>query len=172
MDVSSVYRRQDVMREISRRIGYQGRYVWLIPATNVTINASNLSGASRLRFRLLDITQEPYTFHRFSPREGKQVKLDPNTALVALPTMRGRRRDLLVFLCPMRARAHAWACANGRRPSPEEIAVLRQEDDAFDRSTMTVAHAVCVYRGLVDPRGRLSPSGTAALDKGGPRPGQ
>jgi len=153
------------MREISRRIGYQGRFVWLVPTPDVTINASNLSGVSRLRFRLLDISQEPYTFYRnHALREGKRIKLDVNTALAALPVMRGRRRDLLVFLCPARARAHSWSYSNGWRLSPEEIAVLLSQEDAFDRSTMAVARAVCVYRGLIDPRGRLSPSGAAALD--------
>lgn len=164
MDVSSVYRRQDTMREICRRVGYQGRFVWLVSAPSVPILASKYTGNSRLRFRLLDITDPPpYSYKRFTAHETRPVKLDYNTALCALPTMRGRRRDLLVFMLCKRVRDASWSYAPSNKLSPEEIAVCL-EQDSFDPSTMAVAHAVCLYRDLVDPRGRITKRGAAILD--------
>ena len=146
MDPSSVYRRQDTMREICRRIGYQGRFVWLIPASTVPVLATTHVGHSRIRFRALNITDPPpYSYKRTTLRT---LKLNDNTALCALPTLRSRRRDLLVFMTPERVKAQKWTVSEGNRISPEErAACLGQE--SFDASTMAVARAVCYYRGLI-----------------------
>lgn len=163
MDVVSVYRRQATMREICRRIGYQGRFVWLISTPEVTIRATHFTGSSRLRFVMVDISKQQCKFVRFSPREGKRVKLDFDTVICALPTLRGRRRDLLIFMLCRRARETKWSEANSNKLAPEERAVCLGQE-AFDPATMAVAHAVCVYRDLVDPRGRITTRGTSTLN--------
>jgi len=163
MDVASVYRRQGVIREICRRVGYQGRFVWLISAPEVTIRATHFSGTSRLRFVMVNIAREPYKYVRFAAREAKRVKLDYDTVICALPTLRGRRRDLMIFMLCKRSRDNQWSYANSNKLSPEEIAVCLGQD-SFDPATMAVAHAVCVYRDLVDPRGRITPRGAELLD--------
>jgi hypothetical protein len=163
MNVVSVYRRQDVMREICRRIGYQGRFVWLISTPEVQVLASKYSGASRLRFKMIDITD--YSYKKTILRETKPIKLDSNTVIVALPTLRGRRRDLLCFMLCSGVRAHRWDQADRNKLSPEEIAACTGQDK-FDPSTMAVAHAVCVYRGLIDPRGRITEQGSKFLKQG------
>jgi hypothetical protein len=162
MNAVSVYRRQDVMREICRRIGYQGRFVWLISTPEVHVLANKYGGNSRLRFKCIDITD--YTIKKTILRDGKPIKLDSSTVVVALPTLRGRRRDLLCFMLCSEVRAQTWAIGPHKKLSPEELAVL-QGLDKFDPSTMAVAHAICVYRGLVDPRGRLTDLGSVALRK-------
>jgi hypothetical protein len=164
MDVVSVYRRQATIREICRRVGYQGRFVWLISAPEVTLRATHFTGSSRLRFVMVNITKEPYKYLRFAAREGKRVKLDYDTVICALPTLRGRRRDLLIFMLCRRARETKWSIANSNKLAPEEMAVCMGQD-SFDPATMAVAHAVCVYRDLVDPRGRLTARGSSTLDR-------
>lgn len=163
MDVASVYRRQAIIREICRRVGYQGRFVWLISTPDVTIRATHFTGSSRLRFVLVNIARNPYKFVRFSPREGKRVKLDYDTVICALPTLRGRRRDLLIFMLCRRVRAEQWSYANSNKIAPEEIAICLGQD-SFDPATMAVAHAVCVYRDLIDPRGRITRRGTEVMN--------
>jgi len=150
------------MREICRRIGYQGRFVWLISTPEVQVLASKYSGSSRLRFKVIDITD--YSVKRWMLRDSKPVKLDSSTVVVALPTLRGRRRDLLCFMLCSEVRAQTWSLGPNKKLSPEELAVL-QGLDKFDPSTMAVAQAVCVYRGLVDSRGRLTGLGSVALSK-------
>jgi len=151
------------MREICRRVGYQGRFVWLISVPEVTIRATHYSGSSRLRFVMVNITEEPYKFVRFVIRDGKRIRLDYNTVVCALPVLRGRRRDLLVFMLCKRSRDIEWSYANSNKLSPEEIAVCLGQD-SFDPGTMAVAQAVCTYRDLVDPRGRITQRGAALLD--------
>jgi hypothetical protein len=163
MDVALVYRRQAIVREICRRVGYQGRFVWLISAPDVTIRASHFTGQSRLRFVMVNITRMPYKFVRFSAREAKRVKLDYDTVICALPTLRGRRRDLLVFMLCRRVRETQWSLADSNKIAPEEMAVCLGQE-SFDPATMAVAHAVCVYRDLVDPRGRLTARGFNLVD--------
>jgi hypothetical protein len=107
---------------------------------------------------MLNIARKPYKHVRFAARESKRVRLDYDTVICALPTLRGRRRDLMVFMLCRRVRAMKWSYANSDKLSPEEIAVCLGQD-SFDPSTMAVAHAVCVYRDLVDPRGRLTARG-------------
>lgn len=160
INVGSAYRRQEFLRDICRKLDYQGRFVWLVSATDVPVLGSKQLGISRLRFRLLNITEEPYSFHRFTPSDNRKIKLDQNTALTVLPMLRGRRRDLFIFLHPTRMRK--WSLANSDKLSPEEVAVL-QKKDTFDLGTTSVAHAICVYRGLVDPRGRLTEQGARLL---------
>ena len=162
INIGSAYRRQELLREICRKLDYQGRFVWLISATDVPVLSSKQLGISRLRFRLLNITEEPYGFHRLTPSDNRKIKLDPNTALTVLPMLRGRRRDMLIFLHPTRVNGHKWSLANSDKLSPEERAVLQQKD-TFDLGTTSVAHAICVYRGLVDPRGRLTEQGARLL---------
>jgi hypothetical protein len=164
VEVLSIYRRQAIIRDVCRRLNYQGRYVWLVPASDVVVLASVHSGGSRLRFRMLDISEEPTLKTRFIAREGHQIKLDSDTVVAAIPTLRMRRRDLLLFMYPARVRCQYWA-ANGWRPlSPEEKSVLRQQDH-FDPATMSVAHAMLVYRHLVDLRGRPTRLGLQMLRK-------
>lgn len=152
------------MREICRRIGYQGRFVWLISTPDVSIMASKYTGPSRLRFKVLDIMEPPpYAIKRAILRETKPVKLDADTVVCALPTLRGRRRDLLCFMHIHRVKSRTWSIANSSKLSPEEIAVCLGQEK-FDTATMAVAQAVCIYRGLVDPRGRITRLGSELLD--------
>jgi hypothetical protein len=160
----SVYRRQDLIREICRALDYQGRFAWLVSTADVPVLSNKQSGTSRLKFRLLDISQEPYTFQKFSPSDHRKIKLSHDTTLTALPMLRSRRRDLMIFLHPARVNGRKWSIANSGKLSPEELAVL-QGRDTFDVGTTSVAHAVCVYRGLVDQRGRPTELGTKLLER-------
>jgi hypothetical protein len=165
MNVSFVYRRQDLIREICRKINYQGRFVWLVVGPKVLIMSSKQTGSSRLRFRMLDVHQRPFDFKHTVAREGRVIELDPKTILVAQPVLRGRRRELLAFLHHHLAEEYRWDYANGNRLSPEEIAVLTHQDDTFDLNTMSVARAVCFYRGLTDLKGRITWKGKKLLER-------
>ena len=157
-----VYRRQELMRDICRACGYQGRFVWLVPTTQVVTYATNHHGGSRIRYRELDIEHEQLV-RRFAPYEGKRFRVPPDRVICALPVLRNRRRDMLVFMNPATVRAHSpWSQANQNRLAPEEIAVLLKQD-GFDHATLDVAQAVCTYRQLVDPRGRLTSQGEKLL---------
>lgn len=153
-----------MIREICRRIGYQGRFVWLVPVSEVHLLASKYTGNSRIRFKVLDITDPPpYAFKRVILRETKPIKLDADTVITALPTLRGRRRDLLCFMNLHRFKSRSWSVANSSKLAPEEIAVCLGQE-RFDASTTAVAQAICIYRGLVDPRGRITRLGSELLD--------
>jgi hypothetical protein len=123
--------------------------------------ASKQLGLSRLRFKILNLAEDPHTICKFTPRDGHKVKLAPMEALTILPMLRGRRRDMFVFLYP-NAGDH-WSVADSSKLSPEERAVL-QGKDTFDPGTTAVAHAICVYRGLTDLRGRPTELGIKLLE--------
>lgn len=159
--VCSIYRRQTLIREVCRLAQYQGRYAWLVVTHEVTIRASHHTGASRLRFRMIDV--DAFAFTRFSAREGAKVRLDAKKVLVAQPVLRGRRRDLLAFMSPQLSDPIQWSIGNGARLSPEEAAVLTQHNDKFDPTTTAVARAVCIYRGLLEPNGKLTWDGEQLL---------
>lgn len=159
------YRRQALIREICQHIGYQGRYVWLVPSLRVVLQATNLRGSSRIRFRLLDITEEP-KFTKLAQAEGRRIDVTWNRALVALPVIHNRRRILLLFLNEalfLKKASVGWSNSYPGRLTPEEAAVLEHKLDHYSRQTAAVAKAICEYRGLINRAGELSSDGSQYL---------
>ena len=143
-----MYRRQEFIRNVCRAIDYQGRFVWIVPATEVRLLATQHAGPSRIRYRKIDL-HEPPSVLKMVAREGRATRLTDRVAIAALPVLRNRRRDLFVFLHPDIVRAQDWVLAPGDKLSPEEMAALDNESNKFDKATMNVARAVCTYRGLL-----------------------
>jgi hypothetical protein len=156
------YRRQDLLRQICDHLGYQGRHVWLIAEDRVAMLATGLRGPSRLRFRLLDITEEP-VFKRLNQREGRVLAVKPNLCLAALPFVGDRRWNLLVFLHPDRLGDRMWSQSFEARLKPQEADILERKLEHYDDKTIKVVRAVCEYRGLL-ARDRVTKLGLLYLE--------
>src|SRR4029077_1280108 len=162
--VYRVYRRQPLVREVCERIGYQGRYVWLIGQSSVEILATEHLGPSRIRFKALAING-PTRIIPITKRKRGVVAITFGKILVALPTIRNRRRTLLMFVHPMMAQDTGGTKATSTILSPEEVAILLSLDwFKYGAATSAVARAVCFYRGLIrTPTGPISSYGRKIL---------
>jgi hypothetical protein len=171
--VLRVYRRQPLIQDICRRIGYQGRYVWLVGGPKMRMLASKHLGVSRIRYRILRLDKE-YEIDVMGPRRNRTVSIPVNKAVVALPILRGRRRTLFMFVCPAIVEGQRFSTASTQVLMPEEYAILANHESAYDAVTMDVARAICIHRELFTTHNKLTSSGLELLgwheSKGGKSP--
>lgn len=160
--VLRVYRRQPLIQDICRRVGYQGRYVWLVSAPSMRILASRHLGVSRIRYRVLRLDRL-LEHDIVGPRRNRTVHIPVEKVVVALPILRGRRRTLFIFMRPEIVEQQRFSEASRQTLMPEEIAVLVNNGKAYDAPTMDVARAICIHRELYTNQNRLTASGAALL---------
>lgn len=167
MNVERIYRRQWLdsptafIRDLCQEVGYNGRYLWLVPTKTVLLMGPWSGRNSHIRYRMAMLYPTPsmITMHY---RRGRRVSIR-NRVIIAVPTLHGRKRSALLFMNPYRVLNYKWCKATSRVALPEEVEVLRKQPRNHDKATTEVARALCIHRQLMTHDGNLTPDGLELL---------
>ena len=164
MKVKRIFRRQWLdtpaafVREVCQAVGYNGRYLWLVPTKTVYLIGPWSGRNSHIRYRLVRLHPTIQVVPMTNRGHGS-IRLE-NRIIIAVPVLHGRKRSALLFMSPNRINSFEWCKAFNLVALPEEVAVLRnQQNKSHDRATFEVAKALCIHRGLIDPKGDLTDDG-------------
>jgi len=154
------YRRQEFLRDVCQLVGYSRRNLWVVRSEDVALIGARWSGPSRISYFLVGL--EPLELLPFTEEEGKLVALDSNTAMIALPRIRGRRLTMILFVHPEVYDKYQWSSRKAPQLRLEELNALRGIK-GINPATEHMGQVLCIHRGLMDRKFERTERGTALL---------
>lgn len=167
-------RKQPLLKEICELVGYTKRLVHVIPCDSVQMNDLNWQGATRIRYRAVNINNMEVI--QLPQREGAVVRLNLAIAVVAATVQDGREVPLTVYIRPENVRA-AWTDLAPEDLTWTDKVVLAACKDLRAPQRMVEAHNICALgeaeyklsrhrlmdRGLLDAKGIITLLGLNAI---------
>jgi hypothetical protein len=152
-------REREMLMAISEELFYQGRYVWLRSCRAINLVHASTAGENRIRYRL--VSTKNFKCLPLKQKEDSRIDLTYNTAIAALPVVKGRRRTMFLFLHPGFMTDFDWDCAPGNKLSPEEIMFLI--GNTLTPGVERIIRTICMFRNLIDEHGAITRDGKRIL---------
>lgn len=167
-------RKQPLLKEICELVGYTKRLVHVIPCDSVQMNDINWQGATRIRYRAVNINSMEVI--QLPQREGAVVRLNLAMAVVAATVQDGREVPLTVYIRPENVRS-TWSDLAPEDLTWADKVVLVACKDLRAPQRMIEAHNICALgeveykisrhrlmdRGLLDSKGVITLLGLNAI---------
>jgi hypothetical protein len=152
-------REREILMAISEELFYQGRYIWLRSCREVRLVYATATGENRIRYRL--VSTKTLKCLPLKQKESQRIELTHDTAIAALPVVKGRRRTMFLFMHPSFITDFDWDCTPGNKLSPEEVMFLigQTQTPGVER----IIGAICRFRNLIDEGGGLTREGRRIL---------